>query len=564
MPRMPPSPRFPLDSLTPWHRRMVEAVALSTQTDVSMSAMVSLAVLSATVARKAVVRESSGRTTPLNLWVLAILEPSEGKTPAFRHLMAPLEVVQRRLERPGPGTAATPAPAVEPPRPTAWERLLWDDEFENPARSEAPQITLDEALTILRDQQDARHPGVPAQFLTRDVTPAALVDLMANQCLGIAQMSAEGGFAAWISTVGSRGLNDLATLNLAWDGEAIRAGRRAQPIPPSHRSALTVGVAVQPSALRQVLSNPQFRGVGYLARFLYCYPEPHRGRTHAPFMPVPDTVAFSYTANVWAMLALPCDRRGRDGVEEPFEIPMSPEAQRLWDDWYNELEPLRAPNAPLDSVADWIEKLRQNTVRIAGVLHLSRYAGPRGQDAYDIPVSDETMASAIEIGRYLIPFGQRAMGTTSATPARPGSSATEPSTPSVAGQAVQDVVVAALLRLPELGRSGVWTGSATELYRQLSLLGRPDLILSPRWPRASNALTAHLREAVSVLAEAGLDVRMRRTNTGQTLTITVVPARPSPSSRPSPARSEAVSTPNPRDGGGDDGDDPGSGGSPAG
>jgi hypothetical protein len=509
---------------------MVDAVARSTQTDVSMSAMVSLAVLSAAVARKAVVRESSGRTTPLNLWVLAILEASEGKTPPFRHLMAPLEVVQRRLERPTPAAASsTLSPPNDRPRPTAWERLLWDDTFENPARLETPQITLDEVLAVLMDQQEARHPGVPVQFLTRDVTPAALIELMANQCLGIAQMSAEGGFAAWISTVGGRGLNDLATLNLAWDGEAIRMGRRVQPIPPSHRSALTVGVAVQPSALRQVLSNPQFRGVGYLARFLYCYPEPRRGQTHAPFIPVPDAVAFSYMANVWSMLALPCDRREGDGVEEPYSIPMSPEAQRLWDDWYNELEPLRAPNAPLDSVADWVEKLRQNVVRISGVLHLSRYAGPRGRDAYDIPISDETMGSAIEIGRYLIPFGERAMGTSTPT-SNTCASATDRVSADSIEHPEQDVVVTALLRLPELGRSGVWTGSATELYQQLSLLGRPDLIRSPRWPRASNALTAHLREAVSVLAEDGLTVTMRRTNTGQTVTITVVPARPSPSS----------------------------------
>ena len=80
----PPSPTpFPLDSLPAWQRSMVEAVATATKSDAAISAMMSLAVLSAAVGRKVVVETDSTMTPPTNIWVLVVAGTGQKKTPIF-------------------------------------------------------------------------------------------------------------------------------------------------------------------------------------------------------------------------------------------------------------------------------------------------------------------------------------------------------------------------------------------------------------------------------------------------------------------------------------------------
>ena len=112
---MPQDPApFPLDSLVPWQRSMVQEVATATKTDPSIAAMMSLAVLSSAVGRKVIIETDSDLTPPAHIWVLVIAGTGLSKSPIFGSIVEPLRVLQASLDRPAG------------PKATSRSRTVWD------------------------------------------------------------------------------------------------------------------------------------------------------------------------------------------------------------------------------------------------------------------------------------------------------------------------------------------------------------------------------------------------------------------------------------------------------
>ena len=283
-----PTP-FPLHCLPGWLREMVEAVARSTQTDPAMSAMVSLGLVSAAVARKAQVRRpSSSGADPLNLWVLVIAPSGENKSGVFRDLAKPLESVQTALED---RTLMVASPEVEYPsrqpdeeqRLSRYEKILRNVSGSSTTGAEdhAAGQTLEGVVRVLADAQQRSHPTEPVNFYLRDATPESIFDVMGRQRLGILQASPEGGFSSWIAGSSHRATGQLANLNLAWDGGNIRVNRIARVTRPIHCASLTMVFAPQPDAFETAKRTQLLRRSGYLPRFLVCFPSLRRGTRRA-------------------------------------------------------------------------------------------------------------------------------------------------------------------------------------------------------------------------------------------------------------------------------------------
>jgi len=91
------------------------------------------------------------------------------------------------------------------------------------------------------------------------------------------------------------------------------------------------------------------------------------------------------------------------------------------------------------------------------------------------------MERAIEVGRWLIPARSSSTEFTDAPETERLNSHPK------GGQASPaEIVVTSITRLPELGRDGRWSGTATQLFRQLTLLCSGAEADSPGWPRAPN------------------------------------------------------------------------------
>lgn len=124
-----------------------------------------------------------------------------------------------------------------------------------------------------------------------------------------------------------------------------------------------------------------------LARFLYSIPPSLVGQRKYQTKPVNPFVREQYEKLVYELLDIP------DMFGERL-IKLSPEAAIL-SEQYNQWIEYRLTNE-FEEIEDWAGKLHGNTMRVAGVFHLIKYR----LNAYNMPLEAETMAAAIQVGKY--------------------------------------------------------------------------------------------------------------------------------------------------------------------
>lgn len=100
------APAFPLDALPPVLAKYVRAVAAFTEVPVDLPAVLSLAVVAASGARKVRVIVRPGYTEPVNVFVVVSMPPGSRKSAVFAEVVAPLVDFERELlDRMGPEIA---------------------------------------------------------------------------------------------------------------------------------------------------------------------------------------------------------------------------------------------------------------------------------------------------------------------------------------------------------------------------------------------------------------------------------------------------------------------------
>lgn len=496
------SPPFPLDSLPRWQRAMVEAVATATKTDPAVSAMMSLAVLSATVARKCVVETDSEMTPPTLIWVLVIAGTGQGKTPIFGSIVRPLTMVQSALERPATGGAV--AVGTRPIHRLSVYDLLREHPLRPRHGAETEDqgpvgVGLEQAVAALQEEQERTHPDVPVEFLTDSLTPTALVELAGSQVTGIAWLAPEGGFDAWIGG-GAKGTNNMRRLNQAWDGEDLRERIAGGTRRVAERACLTMGIMMHADAAADVLRNRAMIERGYAYRFLVLVPEQRIGGNVGPFGRIDSNVAERYRRAVWSMMALPSFRGGAD--PSPNAVQLSQGACEAYWRFYNGLQQRMLPGGDLRDLHGWIEKMCQSVIRLAGILHLAEHAPTENEDAYDLFVAGSTLEKAIAICNYLIPHARLAYGVDRATHTPTPGAGTAPPT-SVVGLAEASVM------LVDLTPNKRWEGSATDMLAALNAIV-PVLQREGTWPDSAPGLGLRLTALEAGLRPLGIAMRRPR------------------------------------------------------
>ncbi len=231
----------------------------------------------------------------------------------------------------------------------------------------------------------------------------------------IAALSPEGGiFEQMAGRYSANGVPNLDVYLKGHAGDTIRVDRIGRPPEFVLAPALTLGLAVQPDVVRGIHRKPGFRGRGLLARFWYAEPESLVGRRVINPPPVPDLIRDAYGSIVRAVLDLNLSTDG-DGSPQPHCLELSDAAAAHFVAFEEELEPRLDELGDLSPIADWAAKLAGAIARLAGLLHVVRYAN--GGAPWDVPISAETMAAAIEIGRdFLIPHALAAFNDMGADP----------------------------------------------------------------------------------------------------------------------------------------------------
>ena len=374
-------PGFPSMVLPDWLGEMVEATATATQTPADLAGSVVLACLSAATMGRIIVEPVSGWLEQTSLFTCTALGPGNRKSTVFKLLSQPLWDAETDL--------------AEQIRPQAIEAAIEKQIAEksaeaamaNAGKTTGDPDAVNNAKRAAIDADAIEIPTVPV-LVADDITPEATKTLLAQQDGRLAVMSAEGGV---FQTIAGRysGVPDPDVYLKGHAGDSLRVTRKSAPAEHIDRPALTVGLAVQPSVLRDAARMPGFEDRGLLARFLWSLPVSTVGKRDPSPPPVPAGVRETY------------HRRLRDLAMTMWHatdttLTLTPEARDHVIALEAEREPRLASGGEWEPILSWANKWTGAVVRIAGLLHVAEHF----VDGWRRPIDADTIDAAAIIGHY--------------------------------------------------------------------------------------------------------------------------------------------------------------------
>lgn len=379
---------FPLDALPDVIRDYVAAISESIQTPVDMAGCAALSVVAASVQGKYAIIGKRDWIEPLNLYVTEIAPPSERKSAIQHAMVRPVSDYENQYNRRN-------AAAVETSR--MHRRILERRQKaveDQVAKGKAEQSAVEEIARQLTEYEERR----PLRLFADDITPEKLASVLAENNGRMALLSSEAGIFDTLAGAYSKSVN-IDVMLKSYSGDQIRVDRIGRESENILNPTLTVLLMAQPSVISKVLSNETFRGRGLTARFLYSMPASVVGGRKYRSAPVPEPVYEAYGRRIFNMLE-------DEYPAKPEVITLSPEADRLLEEFSQDLEPKLVKEYA--EIADWCGKLAGNVLRIAGLL--CRAGVYRSHEFLDEPepliVDGQTMHNAIRLGRYFLNHAQ--------------------------------------------------------------------------------------------------------------------------------------------------------------
>lgn len=384
---------FPTGVLGDPAAQYAEAVAAAHSTPVDLPATAILGTVSALVAGAIVIEPHAGWREPVNVYLMTLAAPGEGKSPVMGEVLHSLRTVES--ER-----AATMAPLIA--EAESRRRILEaarDDAERGAAKAAAAKAQLGETQTVdekvialVREAAAIEVPAVPRLYTT-EATPEALVRLLADQGGRMAVISDEG--AEWYemaSRYSANGGSNFGIYLAGTDGTRYVSDRAGRGVRIIERTILTVCLVAQPVVLNDLGRDRKARGRGLLARVLWSRPTSRVGYRPTEPSPVPESQRAS-----WDLLvkSLANESLKVDPTSDPPVLRLDMDALQIWQTMRSDHEPkLRPDIGALASITDWANKLPGQILRLAGLLHALRTGQLAGR------IDGETMAAAVRLGAY--------------------------------------------------------------------------------------------------------------------------------------------------------------------
>lgn len=440
---------IPTDALGKVLQPLVTAIGECMQVPTDLPANLALPLITTAAKGGWVVEVQPGWTEPLCVATLSALPSGELKTPTLRLLDAPLRKFERDQQ-----ALKRPKIAEQMAKRKLAEGKV--EELRKQALKGLDEGLKEKAYLDAAAELDKLVVDPLPRYLVDDATPEKFVSLLADHG-AFGAVSDEPGLFGILAGRYSSGTPNIEWLLKATSGAPIsvdRIGREGEQVVDP---ALSIGCCIQPGRLVELGQVKAFRDSGLLARWFYVVPESlvgGRSRTRQ----VPEEVVNEWSARLIALAEEGVKRRESGS---PTKLQLADGARDALDELRVEVEPhLHPDHGRHAGVADWMNKISGNTVRIAAALTLL-------QDPAATEISVATMRDAMKIAKAYISHTVVAFGMT-----RPSAG--------VHAQAKQ--VLAALVRLATDG------GSATVTRRELH-----QKIRDRAWVDSADSLTAPLQ-----------------------------------------------------------------------
>ncbi len=383
-------PAFPVDVLPSLGREIVQAASEVIQVDAGLPGSLYLAALSASLGGKFKINLQGTHEEPCNLYLAQMLDSGERKSrtvsimtePIYQYEKMKAEEMQDKIRD------AYNQHKIREARLARLQKKAAEADEEIDRRDFTRQ-----AGELAEEIAKNPVPKTPV-YLFDDITPEKVGETMAGHDERGSIVSPEGGIFEIMSGRYSEGKSNLDIFLKGHAGDNWSCHRIGRDSVSMASPALTLSLAIQPSVIRELGSNKHFKGRGLLARFLYIFCQSQAGYRERQTKAVPERLSREYGDHIKQLLDFPkCSK----------PLTLSPEAQVLWNDFYNNVERELRPGGSLEYLKDWGGKLAGAVARIAGLLHVAEH----GIQNFEQPISEETVGAAVILGDY---FKEHAIG----------------------------------------------------------------------------------------------------------------------------------------------------------
>lgn len=383
---------FPVEHLPEEIKPYIEAAAESLQVPVDMIASFIITILSLCVQGKFWIKAKTDWEESLNLYIVVVGRPSERKSPALKETVRPLfKYMTEENEKRKPAISEYGLK-----KKILTGKLKHIQESLSKAGNKT-KFTMQDAIDCQKELDELEDSKVNRlKLILDDVTPEALVKEMEANCERMGIISAEGGIFGMMA--GRYNANTNIDIFLkGYSGEYYSSVRVGSGGATLEHPLLTIGLAVQPQVISDIMDDKNFRGRGLLARFMYSIPTTRVGKRVYRSKPISPVIRADYEKLVYDLLSI--DDLG--GFAERI-IRLSPEADSISEEFNQWIEPRLT--SEFEEIEDWAGKLHGNTMRIAGVLHVAKHK----LNSVNVPLEADTMRSAIAIGKYYLEHSKAA------------------------------------------------------------------------------------------------------------------------------------------------------------
>ncbi len=382
------SSRFPTEAFPAPIRKFVEGVAESTQTPPEMVSVLVLTAFATICAKRARVCLDHRWQEPLCLYGVVVMSPANRKSAVAKEVVRPLNAIEEELRKEHQANlekSATRRGVLEDALKAAQKRAA-----KHPEEREEEILKADELAKQLKELPS---PWAP-RLLADDVTPEAAAVLMSRNSGRLAIIAGETDFFEILAgRYSNQGSPNIGLVLQGHSGDFLRVDRLNRDSVSIDEPALTLGLCVQPSVLRDIGSNSQFRGRGFVARILFSMPKSTIGsrKLAPPKLELP--VVFGYDTCIrktFKVLGMP----GKDAIVHELRLAVgaSDVFLRCRARYENAL---REGGELSGDLIGWAGKMPGQIARIAALITLM-------EDPSKRLIDKSTMERAVSIGEYFV------------------------------------------------------------------------------------------------------------------------------------------------------------------
>lgn len=392
-------PSFPINIFPEWLRDFVEGVAESTQTPIDAAGMAAISILSTTLAKRFYISLTGEWRESLNTYTILALPPGNRKSSVFKALQEPVtryeKEERKRLSK-----------VLSEQKTKLKAKLKRLDYLEKEYAKIGDQFTLNQINDLAIEVKELNALYLP-RFITEDITPEKLADLMAENNEKMAILSAEGGgiFSIMAGRYASDGKANFEIFLKGFSGDYCAVDRIGRETKILNEPALTIGLFIQPHVIQNVPAS--FRERGLMDRFLYSFPRSIVGYRKISPQLIGEEVKNRYLMNVKKLLSME--------VKEAVELTLLDNARQAEETLRGKIEKMFLEGGELAEMKEWGSKLAGQIIRISGLLHLAEHVNDLSGDVprfVGIPkqIHVETVIKAQQLTSYFIEHAKAAYG----------------------------------------------------------------------------------------------------------------------------------------------------------